>query len=1404
MSSNSKTLERVNSDHKVAGSVDDQGGTEEQGIQTRLDVFSKFLSDTLLKDLAAGRASLSHQSSRYQAGVLFADVSGFTNLTEKLMGQYGREKAVGAEHLTLMLSDYFDHLIAVVMAHDGDVIKFAGDAMLITFPSDNAELGLKRATSCGVEMQKVAREVSSRILNQHNVVLSLKVAVSYGEIIGLVLGGVLNRWEYAVVSDAIADVGRLGDVALSHDVLISAKNLTLIETTELHTEARSADVYNIQAVPSWQLALEKQRIELAPSLEPIVRCFVPAAVASRIAAGQTETALLGELRRITIVFINLPQFTTDISADQAQRIVTTIQQACYGQRGSLDKISCDDKGVSVIAGFGVPPMSSEDDPIRAVKAAMNIKRLLSKMNLNVSIGVASGPVYCGTLGDKHRCEYTLMGDGVNTAARLMSLANDDVLCDSITASACRNDVEFDTGTVLNLKGKDETVETFRPLGIKTSSVKTSVKIVGRERELEMLAAEVKYFEDVRHARCVVVEGEAGMGKSVLLNAFKQSRSTDQSNIFYQASASAVQISFYGVWRELLYQIFGFSGLSSNSDKESYLFDLAEDLSNVRREMLPLLNDVLGLDLPETQYSAGMRSEIRAENIRFLIRQMLQREAKTKLLTIVIDDGQWMDSASWELLDSLVRGLENCLFIVLIQPFVAEKPISLDHIYDLSGTRQIVLSSMSKANIASLVLKELGADQLSDTILDLILERAEGHPLYSEVLANDLRDRGVILVEHGNCILAPDINNVQDIELPSSIESAIVSRLERLSLGQQLALKTASVIGRQFSMEALHYIYPVEQGRESLNLELDALSEVGMTQPRIRHVEYLFKHLATQRIAYDLMLYRQRKKMHRQIAEWLEVNSADLSNKYADLASHWLRAEEPTKAINYLGLAAEQAYGLFANRETVEYLDQIESLLSDNKIPISLLTRARWKGFGGTARLALGDLEGADQDFRAALTFLGIKVPNTKFGFLARAIGQIFEQIRHRYLPSLDRKIAPEKVAKTHLAAEVMERHFLVYYYLQNIGGLLYASFAATNLSEATADNTKTLSSSYSNLGNALAAIPLVRLSISYFARAKQVAVVIDEPGSWAWYYLVSGMSKGAVGDWSGHDSSLLESQKMALAQGDRRRWEESAAVYCIGGLTYGNILSTAESDHLYKQIYVSGFSRGVHQSQSWGYCMWAMSSITQGRYDIAEKVAVKLEKLYLENSEGFDPVNVLEASSSFIMLAIRNRDRERAVQYLEVGAEVVGQWGRPTTWRSIPCCYFQAEATLRFWFSEWQIHGESCDPRFEQWVKLSIKNVKDHASIYGIAVSRYELLSGWYELMLGNPKKAARHWNRGLKAAKKYNMKIDVFAINLAVSQLEPSAIDSLALLSPKQLSEYETELNITDPHWHRDWRKDA
>ena len=1391
------------SDSQTHGlSSPENGASAGDLLNQRLVAFSKYLSRTLLHNMAAGRTSLAADRRHFHAAVLFADVSGFTKLTERLTGQYGSDKAIGAEHLTFLLSDYFDHLIEVVLAHGGDVIKFAGDAILILFPEDDRSLALKRAATCGVKMQKVAQTISDRLRREEDVDLSLKVAISAGEIAGLVLGGILDRWEYAVLSRAIGEVGRLGDEAQPDDVMIGESDLALLGPVGIVETPRTSGMHSLSAVPEWDLQLTEDILNLAPPLEPMMRSFVPAAVASRISAGQTDTQLVGELRRVTILFINLPDFGWEMELQQTQKIITTIQEACYAQRGSIDKISCDDKGVSVIAGFGVPPMSAEDDPVRAVKAAMNMVSLLQNMGLRVSIGVASGPVYCGTLGNQYRQEYTLMGDGVNTAARLMTKAEGGVLCDSATRDACDDDIEFADGISFNLKGKSQQVTAFSPVSLRTLETTEFRQLVGRQQELATLVDALDDLYKDRRARTVVIEGEGGIGKSALTNAFWEVTQSKSTTTFYRASASAVQTSFYGVWRELLYQALNFNEFTRTADMETQIRELATDPAwGLQDDMLPVLNEVFGVQFPETALTQEMSNEIRASNTHAMIRNILMQKARDDLLVMEIDDAQWMDSASWKLFIELVRDLTNTLFLVLLQPITDNRPPALDQLDELVLTRHINLGPLSRSEISTLVSNSLEVKNIPDAILDLLMSRGEGHPLYCEVLANDMRDRGILIVENSACELAPNIANTAEIELPSSMESAIVSRMERLSLNQQLALKTASVIGRSFSMEQLAYLYPMENTRDELNLQMDALSDLGMTQPQIRHVEYLFKQGATQRIAYDMMLFSQRKKLHRQVAEWLEERGGDLTNFYPDLARHWTHAEEPEKAVHYLHLAAQEADRLFANFEVIQYLERIDTLTREHKIRLEPMIWAGQKRMLGAALQAVGQIEGALRAYSRALKALGFPLPEAEGALLFTAFGQIFRQIARRFISAYEPTTEQENIARYHLAADISERLFIVYYFLENMPGLIYSAFASTNRAEETGELSGTLAKTYTNLGNALGAIPLRKAADYYIRQSAKVAEQVDDINALIWYHLTNGLWQAQIGNWELHEYHSLKAGELALSVGDRRRWEETTSVYCIGGLSSGRFHSTDEEGHYYQQIYRSGFSRGVIQSQTWGFCMWTLSNIAQGHFDRAEIIAARLEKLMSDHPEEFDPVNVMEAATAFSQIALHNDNFDHAVYWVGYGSEVVANWGRPTTWRSIPCCYGYTESALRLWAKEKALHGSKVDERYEDWVKIGLKNLKSHHSMFDIARSKYHILCGWYELIKERPKKAQRSWIAAAKAAKAANIEFDNVLVNLFATNLPEQNRSGLLTMNRDEIEAYLKGKNVTNIPWHEDWR---
>ena len=353
------------------------------------------------------------ESERFLAAVLFADISGFTALTERLAGT----GPSGVEELTELLNDCFGELVELVGEHGGEVVKFAGD-------------------------------------------------LATGEQIRLGAGGP-SAFRLARIrppTSAAPRVGRVDPVAAAGSAL---------------------------------------------------RGYVPAAVTARLAAGQS--AWISELRSVSVLFLRLPGLD-DIRSEmleQAQQLVGVVQEALYEYEGSVNKVGVDDKGATLVAAFGLPPVAHEDDPVRAVQAALGIQARLRQRGLRPALGLATGRVFCGSVGSSRRREYTMIGGVVNLAARLMQAANDELVCDAATRQATEAKLAFEALPPRRLKGWPEPVAVFRPRGQGRTRAR-SRSLVGRAREQDLLTQRLIGLQQGRGGT-VLVEGEAGIGKSRLVD-----------------------------------------------------------------------------------------------------------------------------------------------------------------------------------------------------------------------------------------------------------------------------------------------------------------------------------------------------------------------------------------------------------------------------------------------------------------------------------------------------------------------------------------------------------------------------------------------------------------------------------------------------------------------------------------------------------------------------------------------------------------------------------------------------------------------------------------------------------------------------------------------------------------------
>jgi class 3 adenylate cyclase len=463
-------------------------------------------------------------SERFPAAVLFADISGFTALTEHLAEQ----GPAGAEVLTRELNIYFGQLIEIITTHGGDVIKFAGDALTAIWPisADAAGLPLvtQQAAACALAIQSALRDHQTT----GGLKLALRIGLGAGNIAIVHIGGIYNRWEFLITGPPLNQVNQAEALARPGEVVLSAEAWALVQSHCIGQPLAGGNV-RLTAIPGETPLIFTPSPAFPAEIEAPLRAYIPGAILSRLVAGQS--GWLAELRRVTILFISLPDLTYATPLEQGHRAIKALQSALYYYEGSVNKISVDDKGATLVAALGLPPLAHEDDAVRGVWAALDMYVALQDLNWRCAIGITTGRAFCGSVGSELRREYTMIGDVVNLAARLMQAAGKpdpkrfekplalNILCDEATYQAAQNQITFEALPAIRVKGKSQPVAIYCPISTlpkaKTEPQKSRIEMVGRTSERLRLAEQLQKLQR-GHSGVVIIEGEAGIGKSQLV------------------------------------------------------------------------------------------------------------------------------------------------------------------------------------------------------------------------------------------------------------------------------------------------------------------------------------------------------------------------------------------------------------------------------------------------------------------------------------------------------------------------------------------------------------------------------------------------------------------------------------------------------------------------------------------------------------------------------------------------------------------------------------------------------------------------------------------------------------------------------------------------------------------------
>jgi class 3 adenylate cyclase/tetratricopeptide (TPR) repeat protein len=668
------------------------------------------------------------------------------------------------------------------------------------------------------------------------------------------------------------------------------------------------------------------RLVAADARDPAV--YTPPDLAARILSGRG--ALEGERRHVTVLFADVAGFTsiaerTDPEEVRAllERCFERILEQVHRYEGTVNQFA----GDGIMALFGAP-VALEDAPRRAVMAALGIQRALavlreellatSGVDFRLRIGINSGLVVVGRIGNDLRMEYTAIGDTINLGARLQALAEPGtVLVSEATERLVAGFFELRDRGRLAVRGKAEPVHAFEVVAerpdvagrIDARAQLGLTHFVGRERELALL---VEAFESARggQGQVVFLVGEAGLGKSRLLYELRR-RLAGEAHHWIEGRCAS-----YGTTTALLPVIDAlrrFAGIDDRDDEAAALSKVERTVAGLEGDLawtLPFVRQLLSLPAGDERIVALDPATRRSETFRALQALTLQA-ARQHPLVVVIEDLHWIDPASEEYL-TFLADLVPATRAVLV---CSHRPGYRHPFGDRSYHVRVTLRPLPAADTAVMTGDILGSAELPPALRDLIAQKAEGNPFFVEELTRSLLEEGALRHDDGRVVLARDLAG---IAVPDSIHGVLMARLDRLADESKRAIQVASVIGREFAVRLLERIGDLGDRVQGLVEELRGLE---LIYEKAAHPElaYMFKHALTHDVAYESILVQRRKALHRAIGRTIEELYADrLAEHYETLALHFARGEDWERALDYHTRAAEKACEAYANHAVIEH------------------------------------------------------------------------------------------------------------------------------------------------------------------------------------------------------------------------------------------------------------------------------------------------------------------------------------------------------------------------------------------------------------------------------------------------------------------------------------------------------
>jgi class 3 adenylate cyclase/tetratricopeptide (TPR) repeat protein len=672
---------------------------------------------------------------------------------------------------------------------------------------------------------------------------------------------------------------------------------------------------------------------------------------------EAQVRVEGERKYVTVLFADVVDSTglgERLDPEQVAEIMNGAFAFLNASVKKYDGTIARLLGDAILAFFGAP-VAHEDDAERAVRAGLDIQAAAREYaqavrrnygaDFQVRVGINTGLAVLAAVGDEIRTEYTAMGDTTNVAARLQSAAEPGtVLISADTYHLVKQLFELKPRGGAMVKGKSAPIVTYEVLAPRVVPGKVrgleglTSPLVGRAAEFKLVNDKLNEVREGRGAFVAVI-GEAGLGKSRLLAEVSDSAKSWPQVAWLEGRAlSYEQAVTYFPWRQVIRQAIGAKeGEAPEVVREKLHRDPAcgampEDDSQYLEVILSVESDAT------LEAVAALEGDALVEHIAAATRSYLRARADLMPTVIVLDDLHWADTASLDLLLSVAALVEDLplLIVCLLRPDKGAPSWSaIERARERLGARytEILLEPLDAADSKELLGNLLYIEDLPESVRKLILNKAEGNPFFVEEVIRTLIDSEYIVQENSHWRATREIVNVA---IPDTLTGVLSARIDRLPENTKHVAQTAAVLGRIFAQRALMATCaaaPPPEQIEDVEPHLGVLTYEELVRERVHdpELEYIFKHALTQEAAYDLLLIRRRKELHRRAGEVLEELYPEQRGELASaLAYHFRLGEDWQRAADYAMGAGAQAVKVYAMSEALAYYDNSYDALK--KVP----------------------------------------------------------------------------------------------------------------------------------------------------------------------------------------------------------------------------------------------------------------------------------------------------------------------------------------------------------------------------------------------------------------------------------------------------------------------------------------